>query len=135
VAEQAQLLRSTRLEPVPASAGDARRLVRAALAEVGENEAVSSAELAVSELVTNAILHAATAVQVSINVTDRTVTITVRDWHPRLPLQREASATATTGRGLALVASVTDAFGVDPEEPTGKSVWFRLDRGKTDRVG
>jgi anti-sigma regulatory factor (Ser/Thr protein kinase) len=134
MAEQALLQRSTRLEPVPASAGDARRLVRAALAEVGESEAVSSAELAVSELVTNAILHAATAVQLSINVTDLTVTIAVRDWHPRLPLQRPPSLTATTGRGLALIAAVTDAFGVDTEKPTGKSVWFRLDRGKTDRV-
>jgi anti-sigma regulatory factor (Ser/Thr protein kinase) len=135
VAEQALLMRSTRLDPVPRSAGEARELIRATLAAVGEDDVVPSAELAVSELVTNAILHAATAVEVSVRVTAQEVTVSVRDWHSRLPLQRAASLTATTGRGLALVASVTDEFGVDPEQPTGKSVWFRLVRGKTDRVG
>jgi PAS domain S-box-containing protein len=129
LAEQAVLLRSARLEPIPASAGEARRLVRQALAEVGETEAVHSAELAVSELVTNAILHAATAVELTVEVTASAVTVSVRDWHPRLPTQRHWGENATTGRGLGLVAAITDDFGVEPKRPSGKSVWFRLLRG------
>ncbi|MCU1591065.1 MAG: putative sensor protein, partial [Frankiales bacterium] len=127
--EQAVLLRSARLDPVPASAGDARRLVRAALNEAGASDLLHLAELAVSELVTNAILHAATPVELSVEVTSTAVTVRVRDWHPRLPAQRHWDETATTGRGLSLVASVSDAFGVDPQEPSGKSVWFQLLRG------
>ncbi|MDT7536764.1 MAG: hypothetical protein QOI82_349 [Actinomycetota bacterium] len=129
MAEQALLLRTTSLPPVPPSASEARRLVREALSEVGETATVSSAELAVSELVTNAILHAATPVELTIEVTTATVTVWVRDSHPRLPLQREPTAGATTGRGLAIVAAVADAQGVDVRDP-GKAVWFRLFRGK-----
>jgi anti-sigma regulatory factor (Ser/Thr protein kinase) len=129
MAEPALLVRSTSLDPVPASAGQARRLVRAALAEVGETAAVDSAEVAVSELVTNAILHAATTVELCIEVTERAVLISVADANPARPVQRTWSATATTGRGLTLVASLTDEHGVAPRRPTGKTVWFRLVRG------
>ncbi|GAC1609962.1 MAG: hypothetical protein NVS3B26_14130 [Mycobacteriales bacterium] len=128
MAEQALLVRSARLPPVPSSAGEARHLVREALAEVGESAALDAAELAVSELLTNAILHAATAVELTVDITRTSITVSVRDWHPRLPMQRHWGATATTGRGLGLVASVSDEFGVDPLE-LGKSVWFRLHRG------
>ncbi|MDX6199706.1 MAG: hypothetical protein QOJ79_2857 [Actinomycetota bacterium] len=124
--EPALLQRSVRLDPVPASAGDARRLVREALSEVGAADLGPSAELAVSELVTNAVLHAATAVELTIEVTATSVTVSVRDWHPRLPAQRDRSDTATTGRGLAIVAAVTDDYGIDLHQPVGKAVWFRL---------
>jgi PAS domain S-box-containing protein len=126
VAKQILLSRAARLEPVPASAGAARRLVRQTLTEAGESSAVEAAELAVSELVTNAILHAATSVHLSVDVTADAVTVTVRDWHPQLPTQRHWGENATTGRGLGLVASVTDDYGVDAQHPTGKSVWFRI---------
>jgi PAS domain S-box-containing protein len=123
------LLRSAQLPPEPASAGAARRFVREVLVEVGESSALDAAELAVSELVTNAILHAATAVEVTVEVDDADVRISVRDWHPRLPTQRHWGETATTGRGLGLVASVSDQFGVEPKPPTGKAVWFTVTRG------
>jgi anti-sigma regulatory factor (Ser/Thr protein kinase) len=129
VAEQALLQRSSRFDPVPASAREARRVVRDALTEVGEPDLGPPAELAVSELVTNAILHAATTVELTIEVTTDSVTVRVRDWHDRLPQHRDATHTATTGRGLAIVAAVSDAHGVDVQPPSGKAVWFRLRRG------
>jgi anti-sigma regulatory factor (Ser/Thr protein kinase) len=129
VAEQAVVTRSVRLAPIPTSAGAARSFVREAFAEVGETAALFAAELAVSELVTNAILHAATAVELTVRITDEDVTVSVHDGHPRLPTQRESSRNATTGRGLVLVASVSDAYGVELEPPEGKSVWFRVLRG------
>jgi anti-sigma regulatory factor (Ser/Thr protein kinase) len=129
VAEQALLQRSSRFDPVPASAREARRVVRDALAEVGEPALVPSAELAVSELVTNAILHAATTVELTIEVTAASITVRVRDWHDRLPVQRDPADTATNGRGLAIVAAVSDDHGIDVQQPSGKAVWFRLRRG------
>jgi anti-sigma regulatory factor (Ser/Thr protein kinase) len=134
VAEQAVLQRSTRLEPVPASASVARRLVREALTEADATELAVPAQLAVSELVTNAILHAATLVDVTMEVTADSLTVRVRDWSPRLPEPRTADDLATGGRGLAIVAAVTDEHGVDLR-PVGKSVWFRLLRGDRAAAG
>lgn len=128
VGEQTLLRRSAHLDPVPASAGEARRAVRQALTEVGETEAVYAAEVAVSELVTNAILHAATPLELIIEVTEHTVVVSVRDLSPRMPTQRHWSETATTGRGLKLVRAMTDQFGVDSPGEDGKAVWFRLAR-------
>ena len=128
VVEQTLLRRSAHLDPVPASAGEARRVVRHALAEAGESEAVYAAEVAVSELVTNAILHAATPLELTVEITDKAVVVSVRDLSPRLPTQRHWSDTATTGRGLKLVRAMTDQFGVDSPGEDGKAVWFRLTR-------
>ncbi len=50
--------RTLELEPAPASAGAARRLVREVLVQVGREQWRDAAELAVSEIVTNAVLHA-----------------------------------------------------------------------------
>jgi anti-sigma regulatory factor (Ser/Thr protein kinase) len=124
----AVLQRSTRLPPVPASAREARRVVRDALTEVGEQDLVHAAVLAVSELVTNAILHAGTPVELDIEVTERDVTVWVRDEHPQLPVPRRPASSSTTGRGLAIVAALVDEHGVDLRPPGGKSVWFRLRR-------
>ena len=126
--EQTLLQRSARLDPVPASAGEARRVVRRALEEAGESAVLYAAEVAVSELVTNAILHAATPMELTVEVTDKTVVVSVRDSSPRLPAQRHWSETATTGRGLRLVRAMTDQFGVDSPGGEGKAVWFRLTR-------
>ena len=134
VAEQSVLQRSTRLDPVPASASEARRLMREALAEADAAELAVPAQLAVSELVTNAILHAATLVDVTIELTADSLTVRVRDWSPRLPEQRVPGELATNGRGLAIVAAVTDEHGIELR-PVGKSVWFRLLRGDRPDTG
>jgi anti-sigma regulatory factor (Ser/Thr protein kinase) len=128
VGEHALLRRSATLAPVPASAGAARRLVREALSEVGETAVLPAAELAVSELVTNAVLHAATPLELCIEVSTREVMVSVVDAHPRMPVRRESNSTATTGRGLAIVAAVADEHGIDRRQPTGKAIWFRLVR-------
>jgi anti-sigma regulatory factor (Ser/Thr protein kinase) len=117
------------LDPVAAAVASARRYVRTALAECGASELEASAELGVSELVTNAILHAALPLTISIEVTAAAVTVSVRDGHPRLPVARVSSSTATTGRGLAIVATLADEHGIDVRPP-GKAVWFRLLRGR-----
>ncbi|MDQ1681030.1 MAG: hypothetical protein QOI42_1889 [Frankiaceae bacterium] len=125
------LERATSLAAEPASARAARRFVHDSLVAAGRPEWVSSAELAVSELVTNAILHAHTPLRVEVTVTARDATVHVRDTSPRLPAQRHWGESATTGRGLSLVASLSVEYGVQVE-PGGKSVWFRLDDSVAD---
>ena len=59
---------SVRLPPAGASVGEARRFVTALLAERGLEHLQDDATLAVSELVTNAVLHARTTIEVRVDV-------------------------------------------------------------------
>jgi anti-sigma regulatory factor (Ser/Thr protein kinase) len=61
--------RSLSLEPVLTSAGHARRLLRTVLTEAGQLQWLAAAELACTELVTNAVLHAHTTIGVTVTVT------------------------------------------------------------------
>ena len=67
------------LAPDPAAPQQARRFVAATLDEAGLLEAREVAELLVSELVTNAVVHAASAVEVEIEHDDSAVLVRVRD--------------------------------------------------------
>jgi PAS domain S-box-containing protein len=112
------------LEPLPVSAAKARAFVTRVLAETGRNDWAESAQLAVSEIVTNAVLHAHTRVDVTVRVSDDELRIEVRDDNPHLPTQRSYESGATTGRGMELVAAVSAECGVTPVAPVGKVVWF-----------
>lgn len=66
---------------------------------------------------------------VELSLDDHRLTIAVHDHDPRLPSARPAprGRTATHGRGLALVASVSESWGVRArEDGSGKTVWFSL---------
>lgn len=106
------------------SATRARRWLRDLLDEAGRTRWIDDAELALSEVVTNALLHAHTPVQVAVQVSDAAIRVEVVDHSPTLPVRREHASEATTGRGLELVAAVTSAHGVDPIDGNGKAVWF-----------
>ncbi len=123
--------RALRLEPEPKVAGMARRFVRTTLAEAGRDEWIDAAQLAVSELVTNSVLHANTAIEVSVELTAGAVRVGVRDESPVLPMQRHWGETATTGRGLALVRSIASDVGVEALPGGGKCVWFVLEGGSS----
>ena len=81
--------------------------------------------LAVSELATNAILHARTAFRVEIQLSDAAVRVAVVDGDDRRPARRPLTMDAITGRGMHLVDAVTRRWGVEPRSP-GKAVWFEL---------
>jgi anti-sigma regulatory factor (Ser/Thr protein kinase) len=83
-----------------------------------------SAELGVSELVTNACLHARTAITVGLRLLESgEVRIEVSDDSPRQPLKQAFSALSTTGRGLRLL-SAYGTWGVEAAND-GKTVWFQ----------
>ena len=84
----------------------------------------------VSELATNALLHAHSGFAIEITRSARTLRISVLDSSAALPSPRNHSATASTGRGLAMVASMSDAWGSDSHTPPWtKSVWCELPIG------
>jgi PAS domain S-box-containing protein len=110
----------------PASTSAARALVRDALEAAGRPEWSEAAELACSEIVTNAVLHAHTSIELTVEVHADHVRVAVRDFSPALPVQRHYDVSATTGRGMALVAALTDDHGVSDVGPDGKTVWFTV---------
>ena len=77
-----------------------------------------------SELVTNAILHGAPPIELSIRHQDGDVTIEVTDGDPEIDKVRPRTPDQAepTGRGLRIVASLADRWGIR-ELQSGKAVW------------
>jgi anti-sigma regulatory factor (Ser/Thr protein kinase) len=103
----------------------ARQFVRDRLSAWEVTDHVDAAVLVASELVTNAILHARTAVSLRVQVEGSTVRIEVYDENPRLPVLAPCPPEATSGRGLALVAALAGAWGME-NRGDGKVVWAEI---------
>jgi anti-sigma regulatory factor (Ser/Thr protein kinase) len=121
-----------RLDPQALSARRARRFVAETLQSwtlsgpVDEN-LVDVATLLVSELVTNAVVHAGSPALLVVRPSERPgcVRVEVCDQDAEPPIVHAFDPDATDGRGLALVAALADRWGVQPTA-VGKSVWFEL---------
>ena len=113
-----------RLEPVVQSTPMARHWVSAHLRDV-PTEAAECAALLTSELVTNAVLHAATPLSVTVHILDDRIRIDVADSNPVVPSLKDYGADAATGRGLTLFNTLASDWGVQPVEG-GKIVWFEV---------
>jgi hypothetical protein len=88
---------------------------------------IDTATLLVSEVVTNAILHARTTVTLTVEVAGEVVRIAVRDGSPVQPRIHSFAATSATGRGLRLLDRLAKRWGVDADPATGgKVVWFEV---------
>ena len=110
---------------------DARRWVADLCTEIGRSELVECAQLGVSELVTNALLHGEPPITVRVRGTSEHPRVEVRDSSveapilPTDPLDKPETddLLLTFGRGLSIVARCADAWGAEIEED-GKVVWF-----------
>lgn len=120
----ALLERRSVFEPDPASAAAARRLLREVLSELDRTDWSDLGELAISEVVTNASLHAHTPIEVHVEAFQHEVCVEVRDYNPILPVQRDYDEQATTGRGMGLVATIATSCGIHSLGDDGKIVWF-----------
>jgi len=97
----------------------------------GRSEMAEIAELLTSELVTNALIHTDDDAVLTATVSPRGLHVEVRDFVGRRPKLRVPNADdGTSGRGLLLVQSLADAWGVRAHG-VGKVVWFDLDGGLT----
>jgi anti-sigma regulatory factor (Ser/Thr protein kinase) len=83
------------------------------------------AQLVVSELATNAVMHAGTPFSVGVRYDGSAVRISVQDSSSMQPIMRESNPQALSGRGLRLIAMVSRAWGVE-YGPDGKTVWAEL---------
>jgi anti-sigma regulatory factor (Ser/Thr protein kinase) len=142
------------LEPTPQAAGDARRFAATTCLRWGIGAGTNEVTLAVSELVTNAVLHARTHIEVELCVTGSTMTVSVVDRDPRLPVVRPvrldlladldavpsttpdaddrnpttyvgSSGSVAGGRGLLIIDALADEWGVS-ERSDGKEVWLTI---------
>ncbi|MFD7667137.1 SpoIIE family protein phosphatase [Streptomyces sp. NPDC059788] len=116
---------SRRFPPRPGSVAQARRFVRTTLADRAP-DLVETAELLVSELVTNAVLHARTEVEVWARAFDHKVHVRVGDRRPcRRLVPRGPVPHAGPEQGLAVVEQLASRYGVDTGDDR-KAVWFEL---------
>jgi serine phosphatase RsbU (regulator of sigma subunit)/anti-sigma regulatory factor (Ser/Thr protein kinase) len=135
-------LRTAVFGPDPSAVGPARAFVRDAVRGWGAQAVLDDAVLIASELVTNAVVHAGTAAEVSCalvrdeNGHGTAVRVEVADQHPgrtvptpRIPLDDDAEplefAQQESGRGLYLSAQIASAWGVQYTR-TRKQIWFLL---------
>ncbi|GAA2348582.1 SpoIIE family protein phosphatase [Streptomyces kunmingensis] len=116
---------SRRFPARPGSVSAARHFVRTALDGVAA-DLVDTAQLLVSELVTNVVLHARTEGEVVVSRPDGRVRVQVGDHRPsREPVPQRFPPCAATGQGLALVEQLASRYGVGSVHE-GKTVWFEL---------
>ena len=113
------------LGPDTRSAGAARRFLVTTLDAWGKS-AYDDAALLLSELVTNAALHAKTQIVVRVELQPQCLRLAVTDGSPRQPVVRHYSEQATTGRGLGLVNSLAQRWGVESHSDGSKTVWAEL---------
>lgn len=128
----------------PLAPGAARRFVRATLAGWAELGAgglgdllTADALVVVSELVTNAVVHAGTDIELLCRLDeDHLLVIEVSDHHPARPVRDEGHPGdgAEYGRGLRLVASLADCWGITYRTGS-KTVWARLPVGGASVLG
>lgn len=99
----------------------------------GRGDLVATAELLVSEVVTNALLHAGTPVDVGAWVSDAGLRVEIGDGGASLPTLRHHATTAGTGRGLRLLHEMVERWGVQ-SHADGKTVWFELESADRDEA-
>jgi hypothetical protein len=115
----------------PSGVHQARGWVVEACAEIGRDDLAECAELGVSELIGNAVLHGVPPIRMRMRGTPEHPRIEVSDGSRRPPIIPEANTRhpiddnplITFGRGLDIVARCATAWGADIDE-NGKVVWF-----------
>jgi anti-sigma regulatory factor (Ser/Thr protein kinase) len=123
-----------RLPAEPTAVAVARAMVEAVGSDLPE-PILLDAKLLMTEVVTNAIRHARGTQAVIVRVKrNNLVRVEVVDQGPMFNPQPQTTSTrAGSGQGLMLVDSVSNAWGVEPDE-AGKKVWFELSASRRGDV-
>lgn len=109
------------------SVAAARRFARQVLVAWDCEDVLDAVVLLVSELVTNAVIHARTRVEVVLASEADRVRVEVIDGDREHIRRRDAADEDQSGRGMALIESLTIGWGVETLA-TGKAVWFEVPR-------
>jgi anti-sigma regulatory factor (Ser/Thr protein kinase) len=113
------------LRPEPQAVAAGRRFVQRTLTEWGQPGHVDNAYLLVSEILTNAVHHARTAIGLRVYHTTREIVAEITDDSTHPPRRLLPQPDDENGRGLMLVEAVASDWGSRTAE-TGKAVWFTL---------
>ena len=103
----------------------ARRFVGTVLTNWGVSDLCGDVPLLTSELVTNAVRHAASDVEVSIDLGFGRVRVEVRDLSEQLPMKADLATARGGGWGLHIVERLATRWGLDPHRG-GKTVWCEV---------
>ncbi len=120
------------LQADPASPRQARRFLEDTLTAWHCDAVSAEVSLLATELVTNALLHARTMMDLRVHRRERSLRVEVADRSPAMPQISELGAVdgdddlLATGRGLTLVTALSSSWGVEPENG-GKVVWFEIE--------
>ena len=112
------------------SVSSARRVVQGAIEQYGIGDLSGAAEVVVTELAANAVLHTSGPFEVRLDLLESGARISVVDESPVLPVVPTPSPSSMTGRGLLLVRTLAARLGFE-EIPGGKVVWAEL---RTERL-
>jgi anti-sigma regulatory factor (Ser/Thr protein kinase) len=129
------------LEGGPGAPRQARRAVRAQLEDWGLHAGDPAAGvldrvlLATSELVTNAVTHGLSDVEVKVIAHRRSIEIAVADDSHAIPVVRDVDLLSGSGRGLAIVEALAAEWGVRPGPDKGKDVWCRFEVAAGSALG
>ena len=123
-------IRHLTLDPESSSASLARRWVVERLRDFPA-EARDDVALLVTEVVTNAIIHAKTPIDVGVSIVASAARVEVVDRSLVLPAAKGYTVNASTGRGLTLLDALATAWGAEilPGGAAGKVVWFEVTDG------
>lgn len=102
----------------------ARRFLDEVLERWECQPAIESLQVLISEVVTNAVLHAHSQPEVSVVMLTNSIRVEVSDDSEEMPNVGEPDDLAVSGRGLAMVASESSGWGVSRRPSGGKTVWF-----------
>jgi anti-sigma regulatory factor (Ser/Thr protein kinase) len=119
------------LTAVPHASREARKAARVVLEDwCVPTHLLDDAILVISELVTNAVRHAGTAstLELELGQTHERLRISLADQSEVAPRLRRVRHAAEDGRGLAILAALSDRWGVEPTG-RGKRVWWEVDLG------
>jgi anti-sigma regulatory factor (Ser/Thr protein kinase) len=105
--------------------GAARNFVSDTLDSWGLQQLIADGAIVVSELATNAIIHAESDFAVSLSSHGDAVRLAVHDHSPAIPMMRSPLPVAISGRGLRLITALSRRWGTDLVSD-GKVVWAEL---------
>jgi len=115
-------------DPLVTAPAAARRFAVATLRSWELDALAETVELLVSEVITNAVVHAETGGSMSMRWIDGVVRVEVTDGGRGAVVARHPGPNEVTGRGMALVESLARQWGVFvPDSSDHKTVWFEVD--------
>ena len=113
---------------IPQSVHAARRFAIDTLSS-SPGSILEAVELMVSELATNCVRHERTSFHIAILGSSREIRVEVTDSGAGTPRMRSPGPDEPSGRGLRIVDMLSSSWGVQPESPAGKTVWFTVPSG------